>query len=767
MSDLKEDALHYHEFPTPGKLSITPTKKMVNQRDLSLAYSPGVAAACEAIDQDATQVNRYTAKSNLVAVITNGTAVLGLGAIGPLAAKPVMEGKAVLFKKFSGIDVFDIEVNEKEVDRFVDIVAALEPTFGGINLEDIKAPECFYIERKLKERLNIPVFHDDQHGTAICVAAAVKNGLRLTGKDIDDVRLVCMGAGSAAIACLDLLVSMGLCRENISLFDSKGLVHDSREASLDPFKKQYMATDQLSDLNGAMTNADIFLGLSGPGTVKKEQIGLMADRPLIFALANPVPEILPEDALAAKPDAIIATGRSDYPNQVNNVLCFPFIFRGALDVGATEINDEMKLACVSAIADLTLAENSDAVSSAYGGKQFTFSREYLIPKPFDPRLMTVIPSRVAKAAMESGVAQRPISDFDAYHRRLNQFVYESGMVMGPIFERAKQDLRRIVYADGEDRRTLSAVQVLVDEGIVRPVLIGRHDVIAKTIKDNGFRLTVNQQFDVVDPQDNTHFERDCIFYQQRLEQQGKIIDPEAIKQAVLEDTTVLACLMVKQGDADGMICGLNDSRKYDEHTQHFEDIIQVVEGQQASSSCSMLILKKGVYFITDPYINHNPGPQQIAENAKLAAAIMQRFGLTPRAALLSHSSFGDSLDASAEKMRTAKELLDREDLNFVVDGEMRGDAALSEQIRRHIAPDSPLEGEANLLVMPNIDAANIALTALTVLGEATAVGPIMMGLQHAAHVLTPSATARSIVNMSAIAAMHSLRIEYEAKTATA
>jgi malate dehydrogenase (oxaloacetate-decarboxylating)(NADP+) len=760
MSDTFEDAaLEYHRYPKPGKLEITPTKKLVNQRDLSLAYSPGVAAACRRIAADSAQAAQMTGRSNLVAVITNGTAVLGLGAIGPLAAKPVMEGKAVLFKKFSGIDVFDLEINEKDPEKFIEIVAALEPTFGGINLEDIKAPECFEIERRLKERLQIPVFHDDQHGTAICVATAVRNGLRLMDKRIEDVRLVCSGAGSAALACLDLLVYMGLRKEHIRVCDLNGLVYLGREAGMDPYKQRYAVETDARTLDDVIDGADIFLGLSAPGVLNAVHVARMADPPLILALANPEPEIMPEEALRGNSRAIIATGRSDYPNQVNNVLCFPFIFRGALDVGATTINAEMKLACVEALADLTMAETSDAVSRAYGGGKFSFGRDYIIPKPFDPRLVTVVPPRVARAAIDSGVATRPIEDFAAYERSLENFIYRTGMVMRPVFERAIANPRRIIYVEGESRRVLHAVQVLVDDGVCRPILIGRRNRIKKLIATIGLRIEPDRDFEVLELMNNPNYERDWRLLYQLNARNG--ITPDHAQTLVLTNPTVVAALQVRQGNADGMLCGLTG--KFHEHLQQMRNVFELRKSASGCSTVNLLTLSSGNFFIADTHVTYNPSAEHIAETARLSADIVRRFGLRPKVALLSHSNFGGSDNPSALKMREALRILRERAPKLEVEGEMQADSALSEEIRRRIFPDSELEGSANLLMMPDLDAANIAYNLVKIVGEGVVIGPILVGLNRSGHILTPSATSRGIVNMSAVAVVHALDVEQEAK----
>lgn len=752
-------ALEYHRYPKPGKLEVTPTKKMVNQRDLSLAYSPGVAAACAAIVDDPSEAATLTSRGHLVAVITNGTAVLGLGNIGPLAAKPVMEGKAVLFKKFADIDVFDLEINECDVDRFVDIVAALEPSFGGINLEDIKAPECFEIEEKLKQRLNIPVLHDDQHGTAICVAAAVRNALRLMERRIGDIKLVCLGAGSAALACLDLLVTMGLDKNKVHVLDRDGVINAGRGRGMDRYKRAYAVETDARTLDDVIEGADVFLGLSGPGLLRAEQVARMADPPLILALANPVPEIMPEEALRGNANAIIATGRTDYPNQVNNVLCFPFLFRGALDVGATTINAEMKLACVEALADLALAESSDAVAVAYGGRRFSFGREYLIPKPFDSRLMTIVPPRVAKAAMDSGVAVRPIEDFTAYQRTLENFIYRTGMVMRPVFERAIANPRRIIYSDGESRRVLRAVQVVVDDGICRPILIGRRREIQSLIEELGLRIRIDEDFQVLELSSNPDYERDWQLLQALNQRSG--ITPDHAKTLVLNSPAVVAALKVRQDDADGMLCGL--SGQFDEHLEHISRVFELRKSASGCSSVNLLTLKSGNYFIADTHVTDNPSAEHIAETARLAADIVRRFGIKPKVALLSHSNFGSSAHPSAIKMREAYQLLRKRAPKLDVEGEMQADTAVDETIRQRVFPQSTLDGSANLLMMPDLDAANIAYNLVKTVDEGVVIGPILVGLNRSGHIMTPSATVRGIVNMSAVAVVHALDVEQEAK----
>ena len=744
---LRKAALEYHRFPVAGKISVTPTKGLVNQRDLALAYTPGVAAACEAIVADPAEARTLTARGNLVAVITNGTAVLGLGAIGPLAAKPVMEGKGVLFKKFAGIDVFDIEINERDPDKLVDIIASLEPTFGGMNLEDIKAPECFIVERKLRERLKIPVFHDDQHGTAIIVGAAILNGLKVVGKAPAAVKLVVSGAGAAALACLDLLVAMGLSQENVVVTDIAGVVYRGRKEEMDPEKARYAVTTSARTLGDVIKGADIFLGLSAGGVLKPEMVAQMAERPLILALANPEPEILPELAREAKPDAVIATGRSDYPNQVNNVLCFPFVFRGALDVGATTINRAMELAAVKAIAELAQAEQSDIVAIAYGEHNLTFGADYLIPRPFDPRLIGKIAPAVARAAMESGVATRPIADFDAYGQRLNQFVFQSGLIMKPVFAAAKQAPRRVVYAEGEEERFLRAAQVVVDEGLARPVLIGRPHVIEARIENLGLRLERDRHFDLVDPGYDPRYRDYWTEYRRLAARRG--VTPEIAKLDMRRLPTLIGAMLMHMGAADAMLCGILG--RYHNHLRHVDHVIGKRAGVRDYAAMNLLLLPKRTVFICDTYINQDPSAAQIAEMTILAAEEIRRFGMTPKAALLSHSSFGSSSAPGAVKMREALALIERQAPTLEVEGEMHGDAALSESIRMQVFPDSRLKGDANLLVMPTLDAANIAFNLLkTAAGDGITVGPILLGAARMAHILTPSATVRRIVNMTAL-----------------
>jgi malate dehydrogenase (oxaloacetate-decarboxylating)(NADP+) len=745
--DLREAALDYHRHPTPGKIAVAPTKPLATQRDLALAYSPGVAAACEAIVADPAEASTVTSRANLVAVITNGTAVLGLGAIGPLAAKPVMEGKGVLFKKFAGIDVFDIELDEKDPDKLVDMIAAMEPTFGGINLEDIKAPECFYIEEKLRARMKIPVFHDDQHGTAIIVGAAILNGLRVVGKKIEDVRLVASGAGAAALACLDLLVDMGMPVGNITVTDIVGVVYKGRSELMDPRKERFAQETDARTLGEVIAGADIFLGLSAPGVLKPAMVEKMAPSPLILALANPTPEILPEEAKAVRPDAILATGRSDYPNQVNNVLCFPFIFRGALDVGATTINEAMKIAAVRAIADLAMAEASDIVASAYGDQVSGFGADHLIPKPFDPRLILQIAPAVAKAAMDSGVATRPIVDFAAYTDKLNEFVFRSGLVMRPVFIRAKQDPRRVVYAEGEEERVLRAVQVVVDDRLAKPILIGRRDVVSRRIEKLGLRIRLGEHVDLVDPENDHRYNDYWALYHRLMERSG--ISPAVARTVVRTNPTVIGALMVRRGDADAMICGTIG--KYRTHLAEIRNVVGLRPGVRTPAALNLLILNKGTFFMCDTYVSPDPTVAEISEMTALAAEEIKRFGLAPKVALLSHSNFGSHDSPSAVKMREALVEITRRFPDLEVEGEMHADSALSEEIRTRIFPNSRLKGQANLLVMPDLDAANIAFNMTKVMGDGLSVGPILLGMDKPAHILTPSVTVRGIVNMSALA----------------
>jgi malate dehydrogenase (oxaloacetate-decarboxylating)(NADP+) len=757
---LRKAALEYHRFPLPGKIAVSATKGLIQQRDLSLAYTPGVAAVCEAIAADPAEARNLTARGNLVAVITNGTAVLGLGAIGPLAAKPVMEGKAVLFKKFAGIDVFDIEISEHDPDKLVDIIASLEPTFGGINLEDIKAPECFIVERKLRARCKIPVFHDDQHGTAIIVGAAVVNGLKVVGKELREVRLVVSGAGAAALACIGLLVKMGLRTENITVTDIKGVVYKGRREEMDPDKERYAIETRARTLDEVIAGADVFLGLSAGGVLKPEMVRKMADRPLILALANPEPEIRPDIAQAARPDAIIATGRSDYPNQVNNVLCFPFIFRGALDVGATTITDEMELAAVNAIAELAQAEQSDIVAMAYGEQNISFGPEYLIPRPFDPRLIGKIAPAVAQAAMASGVATRPIEDFDAYRERLNQFVYHSGLIMKPVFDAAKQAPKRVVYADGEEERILRAAQVAVDEGIAHPILIGRPEVIEMRVKRLGLRLSKGRDYELVDPGNDPRYREYWTEYMRLTERKG--VTPEIAKLDMRRLPTLIGAMLIHMGAADAMLTGVLG--RYLGHLQFIDQVIGKRPGVNHYAAMNLLLLPRRTVFICDTYVNLDPTAEQVAETTLLAAEEIRRFGIIPKIALLSHSSFGAADTPSARKMRAALAIIEERAPGLEIEGEMQGDAALSEEIRMRVFPSSRLKGEANLLVMPTLDAANIAFNLLkTAAGDGLTVGPILLGAARPVHIMTTSATVRRIVNMTALTVVDAISQRGEQK----
>ncbi|WP_312163154.1 NADP-dependent malic enzyme [Phenylobacterium sp.] len=744
---LRRAALAYHQFGRPGKLSVEPTKPMATQRDLALAYSPGVAAACEAIVEDPAWAERVTARGNLVAVITDGTAVLGLGNIGPLASKPVMEGKAVLFKKFAGIDVFDLEVTSSDPDHFVEVVAALEPTFGGINLEDIKAPECFYIERALRARMNIPVFHDDQHGTAIVCAAAVRNALTIQGKQLGDVKLVTSGAGAAALACVDLLVSMGLPADNVTLTDINGVVHKDR-GDLTPELARYARKTDARLLPDVLAGADIFLGLSAPRVLKAEWLPLLGKSPLIMALANPEPEILPELVMASRPDAIVATGRSDYPNQVNNVLCFPFIFRGALDVGATEINEAMKKAAAEAIAELARAEISDVVASAYAGQVPLFGRDYVIPKPFDPRLILEIAPAVAKAAMDSGVARRPIADFAAYRRELEGYVYRSGQLMRPVFAQARDCKRRIAYAEGEDERVLRGVQTVVDEQLARPVLIGRRAVIEAKVRELGLRLTLDRDMEIFDPATDETVGAITAEYQAIVERRG--VPPAAASRRVATRPTVTAAMLLRRGMVDGALVG--GGGDWWRHFTYATPVVPARPGVSRISALSGVIMPKGALFFCDTHVNVDPTAEQIAESTILAAEAVRGFGITPKVALLSHSSFGSSNSPSARKMRQALAIVRQLDPGLEVDGEMHGDAALNEQVRTRYISGGAFAGDANLLIAPSLDAANIALTLVSAVTEGIEVGPLLLGLSRPLHVLSPTATARGVVNMTALVA---------------
>jgi len=749
---LREAALDYHRAPTRGKISVTPTKALSNQRDLSLAYSPGVAYACLAIEEDPSLAAEYTSRGNLVGVITNGTAVLGLGDIGPLAGKPVMEGKGCLFKKFAGIDVFDIELAEHDPDKLVEMIAAMEPTLGGINLEDIKAPECFYIERKLRDRMNIPVFHDDQHGTAIISSAALLNGLELVGKDISAVKVAVSGAGAAAIACLDVMVGLGVKRENVFVCDSKGLIQserdDARSGKLDESKQRYCQISKGRTLGDVVDGADVFLGCSAAGVLSQAMVKTMARDPIILALANPEPEIRPELAKEVRPDCIIATGRSDYPNQVNNVLCFPYIFRGALDCGATKITEAMKLACVREIAALAKAETSDEVAAAYAGQELQFGRDYLIPKPFDARLILRIAPAVARAAEESGVAKRPIKDLAAYRQSLERFVYQTGMFMRPVFSAAKAHPARVIYAEGEDERVLRAVQVALDEGIAKPTLIGRPDVIAMRIERSGLRLRLGEDVAVIDPNNDARFRQYWEAYHHAMGRQG--VTPEMAKAVVRRSATTIGALAIKLGDADAMICGMVG--RFDNHLEHISDLIGLKSGAQNFATMNALMLEQHTLFITDTFVNDAPDAEQLADIAAMAADEVRRFGMPPKLAFVSHSMFGSSKRPSAVKMRRAYELFKAQYPDIEADGEMHGDAAMSESVRHAFLPDSTLKGSANLLVLPSLDAANILFNVLKMTcGHGVTVGPVLLGAAAPVHILTPSATVRRIVNMTALA----------------
>ena len=749
---LRDAAFEYHQKPARGKISVQPIKPLSNQRDLSLAYSPGVAYPCLAIEEDPNAAAEYTSRGNLVGVITNGTAVLGLGDIGPLAAKPVMEGKGCLFKKFAGVDVFDIELAEKDPDKLIEIIAALEPTLGGVNLEDIKAPECFYIEKALKERMKIPVFHDDQHGTAIISGAALLNGLELVGKPIDRIKLVASGAGAAAIACLDIMVGLGVKRENIFVVDSKGVIQheraDAQSGKLDESKQRYCQKTAARTLADVMHGADVFLGCSTAGVLTGEMVKTMADRPIILALANPEPEIRPELAKEAKPDCIVATGRSDYPNQVNNVLCFPYIFRGALDCGATRITEEMKLACVREIAALAKADISDEVAAAYAGQELSFGPEYIIPKPFDSRLILRIAPAVAKAAADSGVATRPIADLAAYRQSLERFVYQTGMVMRPVFAAAKAAPKRVVYAEGEDERVLRAVQVVLDEGLAKPILVGRPAVMQMRIERAGLRLKMGQDFEVVNPEDDPRYRECWEAYHKLMGREG--VTPEMAKAMMRRSNTLISTMLLKRGDADAMLCGLVG--RFEHHFEHIRDVIGMKPGAQAMAAMNALLLDTRTLFLTDTFVNEQPSAEALAHIALMAAEEVQRFGLPPKVAFLSHSMFGSSTRESARRMRAAAQLFKGMAPEIECDGELHGDAALSQELRDRFLPDSSLKGEANLLVLPNLDAANILFNVLKMTGgHGVTVGPILLGAAQPAHVLTPSATMRRVVNMTALA----------------
>ena len=753
--DLREAALEYHRWPTPGKISVRPTKGLTNQRDLALAYSPGVAAACDAIVEDPATAAWYTSRANLVGVITNGTAVLGLGNIGPLAAKPVMEGKGCLFKKFAGIDVFDIELSENDPDKLIDMIAAMEPTLGGVNLEDIKAPECFYIEEKLKARMNIPVFHDDQHGTAIISAAAMLNGLKVVGKKIDEIKVVCSGAGAAAISCLNLWCQLGVKRENVTVCDSKGVIYVGRPGNIDETKARYAQNTESRTLADAMVGADVFLGLSAAGVVKQDMVISMAEKPMVFALANPTPEIMPELVKEVRPDAIIATGRSDYVNQVNNVLCFPFIFRGALDVGATRITEEMKMASVKAIAELAEAEVTDEVAMAFPDQVIVFGPEYLIPKPFDPRLIVKIAPAVAQAAIDSGVATRPITDWDAYRAKLSEFVYHTGVGMRAIFQAARQAQgKRIIFAEGEDERVLRAAQVVIEEKFARPILVGRPAVIEHRLAKTSLRIKPGVDFDIVNPESDERYRECWTAYHKLMARRG--VTPAIAKEALRRKPTLIGAMLLKLGYADGLICGMTG--QFSHHMGVVEQIIGKREGVNTLAAMNYLMLPGRSLFICDTHINENPNAEQIAEMTVSAAEQVKRFGVQPKVALLSHSNFGSGTSESARKMSKAAELvatLSKGELE--VDGEMHGDSALSEALRAAANPDSSLKGEANLLIMPNIDAANISYNLLKMTaGEGVTIGPILLGAARPVHVLTSTATVRRLVNMTALAVVESM-----------
>ncbi len=749
IENLRQAALDYHRLPKPGKLAVEATKPLVTQRDLALAYSPGVADACMAIRQDPAQVSDLTARANLVGVVTNGSAVLGLGNIGPLASKPVMEGKAVLFKKFAGIDVFDIEVAEDDPEKFVDVVAALEPTFGGINLEDIKAPECFEIEAALRERMRIPVFHDDQHGTAIIVAAALMNGLKLNGKCLADIRLVASGAGAAALACLNLLVSMGLPRQNVTVTDIAGVVHVGREEQMDPYKARFAVETGARTLDEVIGGADVFLGLSAPGVLKPDMVVHMADAPIILALANPTPEIMPDAVKAVRDDALIATGRSDYPNQVNNVLCFPYIFRGALDVGATEINEDMKIAAVHAVAALAEQEGSDIVANAYGGEEPVFGPDYLIPKPFDPRLIQEIAPAVARAAMDSNVATRPLADINAYRQGLAQFVYRTLQVMRPVFHRARSDIKRIVYAEGEEPRVLRAVQTVVDDDLAWPILIGRPAVVERRIERLGLRLELNRDFELVDPGNDPRFDDYWQTYHQLRQRRG--VSPDRARVVMRTRTTSIAAMMVRKGQADAGICGTIG--QYTNHLNHVLEIIDKGPGVGSLSSVTLMILPDQMFFLVDAFVNPDPTVDEVVEMVVLAAHEVRCFGLIPKVALLSASNFGTRDLSGSLKMREAAAILRECHPELEVDGEMNAESALREVSRNRIFPNSRLTGSANLLVMPDLDAANISFNLLQATGRGLSVGPILVGTSRPMHILTAAVTVRGIINMTAVGAV--------------
>ncbi len=753
-----DEALDYHRQPVPGKIKVVPTKALTTQKDLAMAYSPGVAAASSAIQADPAKAREYTIRGNLVAVISNGTAVLGLGDIGPLAAKPVMEGKGVLFKKFADIDVFDIEIDEKDPEKLIDIIASLEPTFGGINLEDIKAPECFRVEEALKQRMNIPVFHDDQHGTAIITAAAVVNGLSLVRKKLENIRLVASGAGAAGMACLDLLVKMGLPRENIVVCDREGVVYSGRETDMDERKATYAVDTEARTLGEVIPKADIFLGVSAPGVLTADMVKTMAKRPIILALANPVPEIMPDLAREVRPDALIATGRSDFPNQVNNVLCFPYIFRGALDVGATAINDEMKMACVHAIAELARMEASDVAAQAYGGVIPKFGPDYLIPQPFDPRLLVHLSVATAKAAMESGVATRPIEDLDAYREKLTQYVFRTGLLMKPVFDAARRDPKRVVFAEGEEETVLRAVQSIVDDALAKPILIGRPAVVDMRIERAGLRIRPGVDFELVNPESDPRFKEYWQTFHEITQRRG--VSPDSAKAIVRTRTSVIAAIMVYRQEADAMICGVVG--RYDKKLKYITEVFGTATSSQTLGALSAVTSELGTLFVCDTHVNPDPTAAQLAELTILAAQRVRMFGIEPKVALVSHSNFGSHVNPSASKMRQVFNLVREMAPELEVEGEMRADAALLPEIRERIFPNSRFKGSANLFIMPDQDAAHIAFSMARVVGKGVTIGPMLMGIGRPAHVLTPSATVRRVVNMTAIAVVDAQQAQRQA-----
>lgn len=760
---LYDAALEYHRVPTPGKISIKPTTALATQRDLALAYSPGVAAPCLEIEKDPLKALDYTSRGNMVAVISNGTAVLGLGDIGALASKPVMEGKAVLFKKFADIDAIDLEIDEKDVDKFVEIVAPLEASWGGINLEDIKAPECFEIERKLKERMKIPVFHDDQHGTAIIVAAAFLNWLHLKDIKITDVKLVANGAGAASLACLNLLTQLGLPKDNITVCDRKGVIYKNRKEYMDPYKSAYAVETNARSLSDALEGANFFLGLSAAGTVTAEMVVKMADAPLIMALANPTPEIMPEEALKAKPDAIVCTGRSDFTNQVNNALCFPFLFRGALDVGATAINEDMKIACVKAIAALARKEVTSEVAAVYSSEHLEFGPHYLIPKPFDPRLIVELPMAVARAAMESGVAARPIKDWQQYKERLESFNVKTHLVMRPVFDKSLSAPKRIVYCEGEEERVLRAVQMVIDEGVAKPILIGRKDVVETRIKRLRLRLKVGTDFELVDPQDDPRYRQYSVNYHHLMERRG--VTPAMARTLIRTNTTAIGAMMIHMDEVDAMICGTEG--KFWDHFSFVRDIIGLRPGVDTAAAMCGLVHPKGTFFITDTHVQPDPSFAQIADITIMAAEEVKRFGIDPKIALLSHSNFGSHDTPSAHKMRLAYKEVRRRAPTLEIDGEMHADSALSETIRKVIMPHANLSGMANILVCPNLDAGSIAYNIIKTLGDAIPIGPILLGIERPVHILTPSVTSRGIFNVSALASVQAQVYEHQGENSEA